>query len=243
MRRKPRNRIGAYLRCGLIGSLLTCTTGAVQDPIHGLRFEDPVPVGCKCRAFEADELGYCDNVGQQFVDEYFKQDKASSDCREATDIGTYVAKPCGARGFKCSYCKPGLYFKAPPLENGVIVLPAWKIVKSAPEYTKKIDHKKNVKTWFTFFFQQWIAVTIIAISNSMTPSTPKPNSQRDVQTCQHCSILTLVNPPNQHWIFSQTRCWTSCYTAWDYLYGQDQSSVLVLDNTGQIESRASAYTT
>jgi hypothetical protein len=49
MRRKPRNLIGAYLRCGLIGILLTCATGAVQDPIHGLRFDDPRPEYCECR--------------------------------------------------------------------------------------------------------------------------------------------------------------------------------------------------
>ena len=140
--------IGAHLRCGVIGILLTCTAGAVQDPIHGLRVEDPVPDGCKCRAFEADELGYCENVGQQFFGEFFKE--RSDDCREESDVGTFTYRNCGARGFKCSNCKPGFYFKAPPLENGVIVLPAWKIVKSAPIYKKKFDHMKNVKLWFTY---------------------------------------------------------------------------------------------
>jgi hypothetical protein len=133
----------------------------------------------------------------------------------------------------------------------VIVLPAWKEVKDAPRYKKQFDHKKNAKiffglvlpsllTWGTVLvFTAPAAVATIAALNAKSPRKVVPNSQNDVQTCQHCSILTLVNPPNDYDIILKTRCWTSCYTAWDYLKDTDPSSVLVLDNTGEIEARAS----
>jgi hypothetical protein len=63
------------------------------------------------------------------------------------------------------------------------------------KYKKNIDHVKNLKIYWDHLMFPLDAAITLARANAEVPSLAEENSQTDVQTCQHCSILTLVNPP------------------------------------------------
>ena len=79
--------------------MINCQTG-------GYEFQGAIFGGCDCKNSGYSSAGYCQNVGQQFIDETFK-------CSQ-NDLSKHHS--C-TLGFKCLTCKEGFYFNPPDADG------------------------------------------------------------------------------------------------------------------------------